>query len=220
MQLGYCIASKSSCHSLICITCNLLPAEPHILGKACTPLWTVIFQHSRNSTSIHKNVLSQRAPGQQSCSTSEAWQLFMSAQPPWFQWKLFFPLQIISFYPTSAWQWEHLSLLRLPIKATKCSAQNRIFSMYSPSTSGGEENKNCIGLWVGTPRTPGQFLMLSADYWAKAQLYVSNCCHKEMSHNDAQTSKSACYFKHKTFIKDLKCLSSPLFPNNIQDCYF
>lgn len=118
IRLLYCI--KVLCHSLICITCNLLSAEPHILGKACTPLWTLLFQHSRNTTSIHRNVLSQTAPGQQFCNTSEGQQLFTSAQPPRLQWKLFFPLEIVLFYLTSAWQWEHPSLLRLPIKATKC----------------------------------------------------------------------------------------------------
>lgn len=45
IMLLYCI--KALCHSLICITCNLLSAEPHILGKACIPLWTLLFQHSQ-----------------------------------------------------------------------------------------------------------------------------------------------------------------------------
>lgn len=91
-------------------------------------------------------------------------------------------------------------------------SQNRIFSLNSLSTSWGGK-KPYIGLTIGTPRKPGQFLMLSNDYWVKAQLYVSNRCHKEMSNNNAQTSKSARYFNHKIFIKALKCLSSSLsFP--------
>lgn len=143
-------------------------------------------------------------------------QLFTSAQPPRLQWKLFFPLEIISFYLTSAWQREHPSLLRLPIKATKCyESKKDLFLEFSFHILGKKTHQNqpCIGLWTGTPRTPGQFLTLSDDYWAKVQLYISNCCHKAMSNNNAQTSKSARFFNHKIFIKALKCLSSSLsFP--------
>lgn len=95
-------------------------------------------------------------------------------------------------------------------------SQNRIFSLNSLSHILGGKEKNPtihIGAWIGTPRAPCQFFTLSDDYWAKAQLYTSNCCHKEMSNNNAQTSTSACYFNDKIFIKALKCLSSSLsFP--------
>lgn len=95
-------------------------------------------------------------------------------------------------------------------------SQNRIFSLNSLSHMlGGKIKKSIIhiGVWIGTPRAPCQFLTLSHAYWAKAQLYISNCCHKEMSNNNAQTSTSAGYFNHKIFIKALKCLSSSLsFP--------
>jgi len=93
----------------------------------------------------------------------------------------------------------------------------------SLSTSWGKKKNNNphTGLWTGTPRTPGQFLMLNDAYRAKAQLYIPNHCRNEKSKNNAQTSKSAHYFNHKIFIEALKRLSSSLFfPNNTQDCYF
>lgn len=95
-------------------------------------------------------------------------------------------------------------------------SQNRIFFLeFSfPHLRGGKKKPTIhISVWIGTPRAPCQFFKLSYEYWAEAQLYTSNCCHKEMSNNNAQTSTSAGYFNHKIFIKALKSLSSSLsFP--------
>lgn len=210
IRLLYCI--KVLCHSLICITCNLFLLSYIFLEKLAhhfehcyfsiqeIPLpFTGTFsarQHRDNSSAI----LLRPAAIYVCSTTTVSVEVVLSSEN-----NLVLSDFCLTMAASKLAQTSHKSHKMLSSWVKTRSLPWILLPLHG--------EKNCIRLWICTPRMTNQFLTLSDDYWAKAELYTSNCCHKMMLNINTQASKSACYFNHKIFIEALKCLPFSLsFP--------